>query len=98
MQYWCLPAHLSFIIPLSWKKEKESGDGGGGEVVKQDRGAINLAVNVQKYALTSLLPYFAATHFHMQGDKSPDYDEKQMRHREHRQTEAGSETKCQPLQ
>lgn len=26
--------------------KRESGDGGGGEVVKQHRGAINLAVNV----------------------------------------------------
>lgn len=57
--------------------KKESGNGGGGEVVEQHRGAINLAVNVQKYALTSLLPYFAATHLQMQEDKSPGYDEEE---------------------
>lgn len=39
---------------------------GGGEVVRQHRGAINLAVNVQKYASSSLPHFAAATHFHMQ--------------------------------
>ena len=37
----------------------------GGEVVKQHRGAINLAVTYRR-TLLLLLPHFAATHFHMQ--------------------------------
>lgn len=50
--------------PSFMKKER------GGEVVKQHRGAINLAVTYSSTRLL-LLPHFAATYFHMQEDKSP---------------------------
>lgn len=43
--------------------KKESG--GGGEVVKQHRGAINLSVTYGG-ALLLQLPHIAATYFHMQ--------------------------------
>lgn len=74
-------------------------------MVKQHRGAINLAVTYSSMRLL-LLPHFAATYFHMQEDKSPFCGEKKQRKKkgkkqretEHRQTEAGSETKCQALQ
>lgn len=56
-----IPHHPSFM-------KKESG--GGGEVVKQHRGAIKLPVMCRS-ALLLLRPHFATTHFHMREDKSP---------------------------
>lgn len=81
----------SILHHPSFMKKERGGGGGGGEVVKQHRGAINLTVNIQKCTLTSLLPHFAATHFHMQKDKSPGYGKKQMRPRGCRQADRSRE-------
>lgn len=56
-------------------------------MVKQHRGAINLAVMYSSTRLL-LLPHFAATYFHMQEDKSPCCGKKTQRCKETKRDEA----------
>lgn len=61
-------------------------------MVKQHRGAINLAVT-HGGTLLLLLPHFAATYFHMQEDKFPGYDKEQQKAKETRKQSTDREKK-----